>query len=128
MAFGTITAADVEAHLSAGELADFRSHSAQIEDPLPTIIADATSMVRGYLATRYTLTEAGVPAELRAVTIDLIVHRLVKRVSSSIDDAREAAANRALTTLRDAADGKFGSFGDGIERGHYGSLTRFDPI
>lgn len=127
MAWGDLTAADIESHLSDGELNEYRQHVAQIEDPLPTLISDVIGTARGYLATRYVLSQAGIPAELRATCIDLIVYRLVKRVRGSMDDSdlRAQAAVRANDVLRAAADGTFGVFGVNRGTGNWGSDTRF---
>lgn len=109
MSWGELQPADIEAHLGDGELAEYRQHASAIEDPLPTVIADVTSLVRGYVGVRYRLVSPGIPDELRAPAIDLVIHRLAKRVRKGGDDDgdRAKAAERALQTLRDVAEAKF---------------------
>lgn len=103
MAWREITAADVEAHLNAGELAEYRKHSVEHDDPLPVLIEDVTQLVRGYVGVRYPLGSRGIPDELRVPSIDLVIHRLAKRVTrAGEDDADRRAAAEAATRLLDA--------------------------
>lgn len=102
MGWREITAADVEAHLNAGELTEYRQHSVENEDPLPILIADVTALVRGYVGVRYRLGARGVPDELRAPALDLVIHRLAKRVTRAVDgDADRRLAAEAATRLLD---------------------------
>lgn len=134
MPFSELQASDVEAHLGEGELTEYRQHVSGIEDPLPTIIADVTSLVRGYVGVRFRLTEAGVPDELRAPAIDLVIHRLAKRIRKGGDDDgdRAKAAERALQVLRDTAEGRFAiadelsTSASDTRSGGWGSQPRFD--
>ena len=133
MVWGPITAADVEGHLNAGELADYRKHSAEIADPLPVIIADVISLVRGFVGARYPLPQPGVPPSLRLPAIDMIIHQLAKRVRSSgeADEARRAAAERAHDILNKVSAGTLalGEMDDGCDApkgGSWGSETRFN--
>jgi hypothetical protein len=127
--WGTITAADVESALNDGELNDYRQKVSQIEDPLPTVIADVVSEVRGYLLSRYTLADytTGVPSDLRTATIDIIIYRLTKRVAIGTGDGdalRADAADRAEKRLREAAQGEFGAYGPTRGSGSWGSATK----
>ncbi len=114
MAWGTISNADVESVLNVGEIADYRKHCIQIADPLPTIINDVTHLVRGYVATRWAITEAGIPDELRAPSLDIIVYRLIRRVRGDVPDgdARRSAAEDAEALLKSVREGTHGVFGE----------------
>ena len=135
MSWGDLQPADIEAHLGEGELAEYRQHVSGIEDPLPTIIADVTSLVRGYVGARVRLADSGIPDELRAPAIDLVIHRLAKRVRKGGDDDgdRAKSAERAMQTLRDVAEGRFAFADDAataatsdVRTGGWGSQARFD--
>lgn len=129
MPWSNITAADVEAHLNAGELDDYRRHAAQIEDPLPTIIEDVTHLVRGYVAVRYRTQDGGIPDALRIATIDLVIHRLASRVhrgGGETDANRRQGADKAMAMLEDVATGDLVL--DGVTplgSGRWGSDERF---
>lgn len=136
MSWREITVTDVEAHLNAGELAEYRQHAAQIEDPLPIIIDDVTALVRGYVGVRHQLQDRGIPDELRIPAIDLVIHRLAKRVSKAADgDAdRRGAATTAGQLLTLVAEGKFAISGSAsasttsttnAASGGYGSDPKF---
>jgi hypothetical protein len=132
MPWATITAADVEAHLNAGELADYRKHAAEIADPLPIVIADVVALVRAFIGAKYSLTQAGIPGGLRIPAIDLVIHQLAKRIRKSGDDdaARNAAAERAMEMLNRVSAGtmslgELSEEGDFMRAGNYGSSPRF---
>ena len=133
MAWGTVTSADVEAHLNVGELADYRKHSAEVADPLPTVIADVIGMARAYVGARYSLQATGIPSALRIPVIDLIIHQLAKRIrkgGGNDDDDRAKAADRALEMLKGVGKGDI-SLGEpadesaGGRGGNWGSAERF---
>ncbi len=133
MAWGTVTAADVEASLNVGELSDYRKHIVSASDPLPTIIDDVVSMVRGYVAARNALAASGIPPALRAPAIDIIIYRLAKRVlrGGDKDETRKSANDDAVKLLEAVASGKF-SVAETADpdidpsAGGWGSQTRFD--
>lgn len=133
MPWSAINVPDIEAHLNTGELSDYRKHVTSVTDPLPTIIRDVVAMVRGYIAGRYTLETEGVPDSLRAVTIDLIIHRLAKRLHRDGDGDmdRASAADRASKVLEDLARGAF-ALGEPTasttygKSGAWGGATKFD--
>lgn len=122
-----LTPADIEAHLNAAELAEYRSHAAQIDDPLPTILADVIAHVRGRIAVRYTLEEEGIPEALRIAAIDLVIYRLANRVKKTTDDDgnRHKAAESAEEILRDVAQGRFSLPITPVAAGRWGSTTKF---
>lgn len=133
MPWGTLTASDIEAHLNAGELEDYRQHCVGQADPLPTIIADVVSLARGYVGARYTCEATGIPDEVRVSAIDLVIHRLAKRVrkAGENDEDRRQAAEEAMRLLRDVAEGNFAlpstEASDTDPRsGSWGSQARFD--
>lgn len=123
-----LRAEDIEASLNDGELSEYRQHAAQLPDPLPPIIADVTALVRGYLAGRYQITSPGIPAELRAAAVDLVIYRLAKRVHrGGEDDAqRKTAAEDAVRLLEKASKGEFGDFSPAEDPkiGRWGSETK----
>lgn len=112
MAWIILTTAAIEGSLNDGELEEYRNHASQIEDPLPEIITDVTNLVRGYVSVRYPLIEAGIPEELRAPAIDVVIYRLAKRIHKGTegDAQRKAAADDATKIFEAAAKGEFGDF------------------
>lgn len=133
MSWGTLTSDDIQAHLNAGELADYRAQVVGAGDPLTTIIADVVQLVRGYVAARYEPEATGIPSELRTAAIDLVIYRLCKRVrkAGDGDEDRREAADRAMEILKDLGAGRF-SLPSTAEPeadprvGSWGSQTRFD--
>lgn len=135
MAWREITPSDIEAHLNAAEVADHRQHTAEILDPLPILIEDVTQLVRGYVGIHFPLGGPGVPDELRVPAIDLVIHRLVKRVTKGGDgDAdRRGAAQAATQLLQAVAEGKFSIAADeesaatvAPSAGSWGSQPKFN--
>lgn len=133
VAWVQIRAEDIEASLNAGELNEYRQHSAIQPDPLPTIVEDVVSLVRGYLSTRYHVTQPGIPASLKAAAVDLVIYRLCKRVQVGGEgsEQRKAAADDAVKLLERVSRGEFGDFGgvggNDPKSGRWGSATRFEP-
>lgn len=129
----TITAGDVEAALNAGELDEYRQHAAQIDDPLTGILADVTSLVRGYVSTRVRIPSdaVGIPSELRAAAVDIAIYRLAKRVhlTTERDPQRKTAADAAVRLLESVGRGEFGDFSgaEGAKKpGGWGSQPRIE--
>ena len=124
-----LRAEDIEASLNDGELSEYRQHAAQLTDPLPSIIADVTSLVRGYLASRYKIASPGIPVELKTAAVDVVIYRLSKRVHRGGDDdaQRRQAATDAVRLLEAAGKGEFGDFAaEDAKTGRWGSATQLE--
>lgn len=123
-----LRAEDIESALNDGELNEYRQHAAQLPDPLPSIVADVTALVRGYLSTRYQIATPGIPAALKAATLDLVIYRLCKRVhrAGDEDEQRKRAADDAVRLLEAASRGEFGDFSSAEDPkgGSWGSATK----
>jgi hypothetical protein len=76
-------------------------------NPLPGTIAEKTAEVRGYVAVRNRLGVSGVPLELKATTIDLIVFDTLARISPDLAKRRIHWHDEAMKRLERVADGKF---------------------
>lgn len=114
MAWITLTENDVVTKLSAPELAALKTAALQTEqtDPLPEVIAQVVSEVRGYVAAceRNVLgTGSTIPDELLGAAINRIRFELATRlpVRSLLTEERVKANDQAITLLRDAAACRF---------------------
>lgn len=131
MSWSPINVLDVEAALNEGELAEYRKHCAQVADPLPEIINQVVGLVRGKVAVRSKLEAEGIPSELMAPAVDIVIYRLAKRVEKGGDGdlRRKDAADDAMKILDDVAKGLFGGFDEQArtEGSNWGSETKFSP-
>lgn len=76
------------------------------DDPVPTVIADVTELVRGYVAGRYRLgTGATVPSRLKTAAMDIIVYRLLSRIGKG--SPWEQRNRDAIALLKETAAGRF---------------------
>jgi phage gp36-like protein len=112
MSWSPITTDHVLAALNHAELEKYSSIRDQGQpDPLPILIESTISEARGYLASRVQLSspKAGpqgtVPASLINPVIDIIIHRLCKRVATDTQAQRTRPAELAYERLRSIADG-----------------------
>ena len=104
-----LTPADVQNALNQDELAVMQSAGGNAGAPLTGLIADATDEVRGYCRRRNTLGADGtIPRELKNPAIDLVIYRLMKRVSgASGTEGRRKDHDSAIETLQRVATGEF---------------------
>lgn len=107
MAWITISAADVEAALTVEELNKYREAGASESqpDPLTPILANAELEVRGFIGATYPMATTGVPDVLKNVTLDIVVHRLCKRLNYEEGDQRKKAYDEAIDLLTMIAKG-----------------------
>jgi hypothetical protein len=113
MSWITLTETDVKNHVTGAEytMISTKALSSGQSNPVPTILADVTKEVRGYVAVRHQL-DAGVdtlPDECKTAALDLTVARLLRRVPGGVLDPkgdRAKAEERATQFLRDVAAGK----------------------
>lgn len=96
-----ITQADLEQRYGADEVA--QRLSMLPAGALDTILSDATSMIDGYLASRYTLPLTSVPASLGANACAIARYKLLG--DSVSEQARDQYVD-AVTWLRDIAAGR----------------------
>ena len=104
-----LTPADVQNALNQDELAVFQSAGGNAGAPLTGLIADVTDEVRGYCRRRNTLGLDGtLPRELKNPAIDIVLYRLMKRVSgASGTEGRRKDHDSAIETLQKVATGEF---------------------
>jgi phage gp36-like protein len=79
-------------------------------DPLPDVLARATSEVQGYVGVRYQVGQAGtVPDQLLSSAIAIARWRLIGRLPARqlATDSRRKDYEDAMEQLRDVAAGKF---------------------
>ncbi len=106
MAWSTITESAVLEELNDSELEIYRSKIRDGQaDPLAGIITKATDYVRSYVGKQVPLTAAGLPPEVKAAAIDIIIYRLAKRVITDSAAQRKTAADDARDFLKGVAKG-----------------------
>ena len=106
MAWVTLTEDDVLTSLNDREVETYRARIADGQaDPIAGILADVTSEVRGYVATRHSITAAGIPPGLKNAAIDISIYRLAKRLHTASEQQRKSAADDARDLLNKVANG-----------------------
>lgn len=106
MSWSLITEAEVLDELNDSEVETYRSKIRDGQaDPLAGIITKATDYVRSYVGKQVPLTAAGVPPEVKAAAIDIIIYRLAKRVITDSTSQRKPANDDAVKFLQGVAKG-----------------------
>jgi Protein of unknown function (DUF1320) len=110
----TLTAADLQAHISAPEFNAFTSSFLMLgqADPVPQILEGQTNLVRGYVQGNPNNTlglEGSVPKQLADVALTLAKQHLFQRVGAlkSFASAMDEEVKQAMAILRDVSTGKF---------------------
>lgn len=112
MSWITLTESDVLEKMASAELDACREMALADDqaDPLNGAIAEIVQEVRGYVGTKYTLSEGDtIPVKLRGPALVLIRDRLLSRfpVQINTNEDRGKQVDAALQLLRDVAAGKF---------------------
>lgn len=111
MAWIEITEDHLKTVLSGPELDGYRAAALANgqADPVASIIAQVTDMVRGYVAANASnrLGAVGIPQKLLSTTIDIIAYRVPNRVGRTPGESRMALHEQAVTLLGRVADGRF---------------------
>jgi phage gp36-like protein len=107
MAWITLSEADVKGALTSDELSKYREAGAtEAEtDPLTPILANAELEVRGYVGARYPMATTGIPDVLKNDALDIVVHRLAKRLNFEEGEQRKKAYDDAIEKLTMVAKG-----------------------
>jgi hypothetical protein len=112
MSWIAITEDDVKTRLAGAELAAYKSAAlAQGQaNPLPEVIAQVVSEVRGYIAANQrnflSLGEL-IPDKLLSATLAIIRYRLLTRLPIPVAEDRKQESEAAIRLLERVADGKF---------------------
>lgn len=112
MAWITLTEAHLGERLAAAELAALQSAAVgAYGNTVPDVLASVVAEVRGRVAVRYPLGEAGtIPEELKAAALAIARWRILSRLpgmKSLQDDARRTEYVDGLSLLEAVANGKF---------------------
>lgn len=112
MAWITITEDDIKTRLAGAELSAYTSaaRASGQGNPLPEIITQVVSEIRGYIAAceRNTLSVGEmIPDKLLGAALAMIRYRLVTRLPLSVSDERKQEYTDAIRLLERVADCKF---------------------
>ena len=107
MAWITLTESDVKGALTNDELSKYREAGATESevDPLTPILANAMLEVRGYVGAKYPMAVMGIPDVLKNDALDIVVHRLCKRLNMEEGEQRKKAYDDAIEKLTMIAKG-----------------------
>lgn len=113
MPWSQITTADIEASLNWPELQKYRDiRDQEHADPLPILIEHVANLIRGACAAQLDLSRINAPAPLIPPSlvnsaIDIIIHRLCKRVATETQQQRKQPADDAIALLKLVALGQY---------------------